>query len=33
VLASDPGTFAFYSSEEEGEHRDLGMEGTLVVSP
>lgn len=33
VLAPDPRTFAFYSSEEDGEHRDLGMEGTLVVNP
>lgn len=33
VLAPDPRTFASYSSEEDGEHRDLGMEGTLVVSP
>jgi len=33
VLAADPRTFAFYSSEEDGEHRDLGMEGTLIASP
>lgn len=33
VLAREARRFAFYSSEEEGEHRDLGMEGTLVVRP
>lgn len=33
VLAPEARRFACYSSEEEGEHRDLGMEGTLVVRP
>ncbi len=25
------GTYTFYSSEEDGEHRDLGMEGIIVA--